>query len=99
MERLCADSLPQPDRLTRQHRVATFASTFDRSFVMPHSDPDPSALSRTTTGFIGRERELSELTGAFDRAVEGEGSLAMVVGEPGIGKTSLCEQLAVHVAS
>ena len=49
--------------------------------------------------FVGRERELGELTAAFDRAVEAEGSPAMVVGEPGIGKTSLCDQLAVHVAS
>ena len=47
--------------------------------------------------FVGRERELGELTAAFDRAVEAEGSLAMVVGEPGIGKTSLCEQLGAHV--
>ena len=47
--------------------------------------------------FVGRERELGELSAAFDRAVEGEGSLAMVVGEPGIGKTSLCQQLTAHV--
>ena len=44
--------------------------------------------------FVGRERELGELKAAFDRAVDGQGSLAMVVGEPGIGKTALCEQLA-----
>ena len=66
---------------------------------MPASEPNPAALSPTTTGFVGRERELGELIAAFDRAIAGEGSLAMVVGEPGIGKTSLCDQLAVHVAS
>ena len=46
--------------------------------------------------FVGREAELPKLRNAFDRAASGSGSLAMVVGEPGIGKTALCEQLAAH---
>ena len=33
---------------------------------------------------------------AYDAALSGQGSLAMVVGEPGIGKTTLCEQLATY---
>jgi hypothetical protein len=48
--------------------------------------------------FVGRESELRELRAAFDATLSGQGSLAMVVGEPGIGKTSLCEQLATYVA-
>jgi eukaryotic-like serine/threonine-protein kinase len=48
--------------------------------------------------FVGREQELKQLHRAFDAALSGEGSLAMVVGEPGIGKTSLCEQLSTYVA-
>src|SRR6185503_5166341 len=48
--------------------------------------------------FVGREQELKQLEAAFDAALSGQGSLAMVVGEPGIGKTALCEQLATHVA-
>ena len=47
--------------------------------------------------FVGREQELRQLQTAFDAALSGQGSLAMVVGEPGIGKTSLCEQLATYV--
>jgi len=46
--------------------------------------------------FVGRESELRQLQAAYDAAVSGRGSLAMVVGEPGIGKTSLCEQLATY---
>jgi hypothetical protein len=46
--------------------------------------------------FVGREPELRQLQAAFDRAASGRGSLVMVVGEPGIGKTSLCEQLATY---
>ena len=48
--------------------------------------------------FVGREAELAQLHEGFDRAMSGEGSLVMVVGEPGIGKTSLCEQLATYVS-
>ena len=48
--------------------------------------------------FVGREQELRQLQQGFDAALSGNGSLAMVVGEPGIGKTALCEQLATYVA-
>jgi len=47
--------------------------------------------------FVGREQELKQLQSAFDGAVSGQGALTMVVGEPGIGKTALCEQLATYV--
>jgi hypothetical protein len=56
--------------------------------------PDP--LYRRT--FVGREHEVRQLQQAFDQAVSGNGALVMVVGEPGIGKTALCEQLATYVA-
>jgi tetratricopeptide (TPR) repeat protein len=47
--------------------------------------------------FVGRERELKQLQSAFDGAISGQGALMMVVGEPGIGKTAICEQLATYV--
>jgi serine/threonine protein kinase len=47
--------------------------------------------------FVGREHELKQLQSAFDAALSGRGALAMVVGEPGIGKTAVCEQLATYV--
>ena len=51
----------------------------------------------TATGtdpFIGREREMAELTTALDGALEGRGGLVMLAGEPGIGKTRLSEEIA-----
>jgi len=47
--------------------------------------------------FVGREPELKQLKSAFDGAMSGQGALMMVMGEPGIGKTALCEQLATYV--
>jgi class 3 adenylate cyclase/tetratricopeptide (TPR) repeat protein len=47
--------------------------------------------------FVGREPELKLLESAFDNALSGQGSLLMIVGEPGIGKTTITEQLATYV--
>ena len=55
--------------------------------------------TRAKAPFVGRERELSQLVQLFQSAAEDTGSLAMVIGEPGIGKTFLCEQLAALIES
>ena len=47
------------------------------------------------TAFVGRERQLADLTAALEEAVAGAGRLLLVTGEAGIGKTRLCEELAV----
>jgi len=57
--------------------------------------PENSPLYRTV--FVGREPEQKQLQAAFDGAMSGQGALMMVVGEPGIGKTALCEQLSTYV--
>jgi archaellum biogenesis ATPase FlaH len=48
--------------------------------------------------FVGREPELRQLQSAFDGAISGQGALMMVVGEPGIGKTAICDQLRTYVS-
>ena len=42
---------------------------------------------------IGRESEMSELEGFWNRAERGEGHLVLLSGEPGVGKTRLVEEL------
>jgi hypothetical protein len=46
--------------------------------------------------FVGRQREQEQLKAALARALSGEGGTVMLVGEPGIGKTRLAEELAVY---
>ncbi len=48
--------------------------------------------------FVGRETELRQVQSAFDDALSGQRTLLMVMGEPAVGKTSLCEQLSTYAA-
>jgi len=66
------------------------------SVITPAQPAGKDPIYRPT--FVGRETESAQLHGVFDNALSGQGALVMVVGEPGIGKTSLCEQLATYAA-
>ena len=48
--------------------------------------------ARTLTPFVGREEELALLARRWERAREGESQLALIVGEPGLGKSRLIEE-------
>ena len=53
--------------------------------------PVPTPVRRGT--FVGREAELGQLRQALEQAIEGRGSVVVIGGEPGVGKTRLGEQL------
>ena len=48
--------------------------------------------------YVGRERELGQITAALDGGSAGRGQLIMLIGEPGIGKTSLADRAAERAA-
>jgi len=48
--------------------------------------------ARTLTPLVGREEELDLLGRRWERSRKGEGQLALVVGEPGLGKSRLIEE-------
>ncbi len=62
-----------------------------------HSGDSANPLDRLARGvFVGRERELERLRTAFDDAFAGHGSVVMLVGEPGIGKTRAAQELETY---
>jgi len=46
--------------------------------------------------FVGRLRELEALRAALDLAIDGQGRIVMLAGEPGIGKTRTAQELALR---
>ena len=49
--------------------------------------------------FVGREDELRMLANRFARACEGEGQAVLILGEAGIGKTRLVNELRARIAA
>jgi class 3 adenylate cyclase/predicted ATPase len=56
------------------------------------------ALRVTSTPLIGREEEIALLMRRWERAKAGDGSVVMIVGEPGIGKSRIAQTLLEQVA-
>src|SRR5262249_23135196 len=53
----------------------------------------PSPAEPPGRVFVGRKPELAELRAGLDRALAGRGSMVLVAGEPGIGKSELADRL------
>jgi DNA-binding NarL/FixJ family response regulator/tetratricopeptide (TPR) repeat protein len=52
--------------------------------------------ARASSAFVGRVRELDQLQGALQAAATGNGTVALVAGDAGIGKTRLVSELATR---
>jgi class 3 adenylate cyclase len=48
--------------------------------------------SRGFSRFVGRNAELATLEAALSRALDGSGQVVGIVGEPGVGKSRLCQE-------
>jgi DNA-binding SARP family transcriptional activator/tetratricopeptide (TPR) repeat protein len=61
-------------------------------------EPEP-VRAAAGSAFVGRARELSEVVAGLEAALGGSGRIILLVGEPGIGKSRLAEELAVCARS
>jgi len=57
-----------------------------------------AAAARGLTPFVGREDELRLLQSRWERALEGEGQVALIIGEAGIGKSRLLQRFHELIA-
>src|SRR6266849_5267517 len=53
---------------------------------------EAAASARGLTPFVGREDEFRSLMNRWERASEGEGQVALIIGEAGIGKSRLVQR-------
>ncbi len=84
-ESLGAKELKGVPDLVAVHRVVTH---------VPVSRREPDRPGGT---FVGRTSELSLLADRWHSALEGDGQVVIVLGEPGIGKSALLQQLRADV--
>src|SRR5690348_8828444 len=63
--------------------------------------PQPTGTPKPqdAEAFVGRSRELAVLSAAGRQSAAGDGRLALVTGEPGIGKTELARAFAQVAAA
>ena len=94
-----------------QRQIAGLFVAEDRGAHALKGAPEPTTLyrivrasgagrrggARALTPLVGREEELDLLTRRWERARKGEGQLALIVGEPGLGKSRLIEEFRARL--
>jgi tetratricopeptide (TPR) repeat protein len=69
----------------------------ERNLTTVSQEPQPQTPGLPSSGgFIGREREIAELRAGLEDALGGRGRLFLSVGEPGVGKTRLADELSTQ---
>jgi DNA-binding SARP family transcriptional activator len=91
----------EPGERLRELERAILAQHPSLQLVVEEEEPAPAEATAATprSTFVGRERELAELVGGLDDAFAGHGRLFLLVGEPGIGKSRLAEELIAHAGA
>jgi class 3 adenylate cyclase len=75
-----------------QHELKGVSAPMTLYRVIRASGAGRRGGGRALTSLVGRDEELDLLAGHWDRARQGEGQLALIVGEPGIGKSRLINE-------
>jgi class 3 adenylate cyclase len=57
------------------------------------------ALRATSTPLVGREEEIALLMRRWEQAKDGDGSVVLIAGEPGIGKSRIAETLLERLSN
>src|SRR5262245_55981282 len=102
---LCRELRVEPEAETRQVYGTFYANGHGGRRKPDASWPDriraasrSSDSRRDSAPLIGRDGELAALHQALGQARAGAGQLVVIVGEPGIGKTRLIEEIMIQAS-
>ncbi len=74
-------------------------ATATRPSLTAPGPPAEGPVFAARTPYVGREAERAELVRRLDQACDGNGSLVLIGGEPGVGKTRLTEEAGAGAAA
>ncbi|MDP9232678.1 MAG: AAA family ATPase [Actinomycetota bacterium] len=80
----------EPGAELRELHQAILRQDVALEHALPPSQP---TTPPSRGGFVGREHELDKLQAGLEDALRGRGGVFLLVGEPGIGKSRLAEEL------
>jgi class 3 adenylate cyclase/predicted ATPase len=89
VDQLAAQALKRIERPVQLYRVIQPSGVRGRLAA--------AAASRGLTPFVGREDDLRMLMSRWERALDGEGQVALIIGEAGIGKSRLLQRFHEQV--
>lgn len=97
LRRVLAEELgiePSGELRHLEQRLLEQDPTLEREIApAPATEPTSDVTVVRDSSLIGREHEMSELLAAVDEARSGRGSLFLIGGEPGIGKSRLANEM------
>jgi DNA-binding SARP family transcriptional activator len=87
---------PGPELRTLEERILAQDPTLGWTAPAGTAAAEAVDAAATSATFVGREQERRQLVGRLTEAQSGQCRLALVSGEPGIGKTRLAEEFTAH---
>jgi DNA-binding SARP family transcriptional activator/predicted ATPase len=94
-ERLASELGADPAPATQELHLAILR---EQDVERPDRQPAPNRAVRRRPAMVGRDAETAALRKAWNRAVAADAGVVVIVGEAGIGKTALAEDLAAEAA-
>jgi DNA-binding winged helix-turn-helix (wHTH) protein len=108
LRHLLRDAARKPRYIETVHRrgfrfiapLTTAQPVQGSKFKVQSSKSEPTPYTRhPTPSLVGRETELAQLHHCLAKALQGERQFIFIIGEPGIGKTSLVDAFLQSLAS
>lgn len=81
-----------------KHKIRGISQPLELYRVLRASDPG-NLSNRNKAPFIGRQRELGQILDLVELAVQGQGQVVYLTGEPGHGKTRLQQEVRNQTAN